>query len=100
MTESQVLEGTWEEVQLRAAEFKGRHVKLIVSDEPAPVSQESSVPPLDPKATAAILFLQEKMKRALTDPEEIRKAEAELDELHRNLDANRRAAGERPLFPE
>ena len=30
----------------------------------------------------------------------IRQAEAELEELHQNLNKNRIEAGERPLFPE
>ena len=45
-------------------------------------------------------YLQEKINRALTDPEEIRKAEAEAADLQQRLNENRIAAGETPLFPK
>jgi len=57
--------------------------------------------PLDAKAIAAIEYLRERARRDYTDdPEEIRKSEAERDELHRALNANRAATGERLVFPE
>ena len=37
---------------------------------------------------------------ATDDPEEIRQAEQELLEFKRNMNANRRAAGERILYPD
>ena len=37
---------------------------------------------------------------ATNDPEEIRRAEEDLAELKRNLNANRAATGERLPFPE
>ncbi len=40
------------------------------------------------------------MKNVITDPEENARAEADLAELHENLNRNRIEAGERPLFPE
>src|SRR5437016_7338009 len=55
---------------------------------------------LDRKSAAAIAYLQEKVNRAITDPEMIRQAEGELDALQRRLNENRIAAGETPLFPE
>ncbi len=55
---------------------------------------------IDPKSAAAIAYLQERMNRAITDPDEIRTAESELDMLQQRLNDNRIAAGEAPLFPQ
>src|SRR5258708_28986673 len=55
---------------------------------------------LDPKSASAIAYLQEKVIRAITEPEEIRQAELELAALQRPLNDNRLAAGESPLFTE
>jgi hypothetical protein len=42
----QVIEGTWEEVAKRAAEFAGRHVRIIVlNTRPAPLPSTSNAPP-------------------------------------------------------
>jgi len=52
------------------------------------------------KAASAIAYLQQKLERDATDdPEEIRKAEADVDELIQNLNRNRIDSGERPIFP-
>ena len=49
---------------------------------------------------AAIALLQSWLENERTDdPEEIRKAEEELEEFKRNMNANRAATGERLLFP-
>src|SRR5687767_15320632 len=49
----------------------------------------------------AIALLNRWIKEDATDdPEEIRRADEEVDELLRNLNENRLAAGERPLFPD
>ena len=54
-----------------------------------------------PKNAAAIALLRGwRSEEATTDPETIRQAEAELEELKRGLNANRAATGERPVFPE
>ena len=48
----------------------------------------------------AIAYLDRKLKEEATDdPEEIRKAEEELAEFKRNMNANREATGERLVFP-
>ena len=36
---------------------------------------------------------------ATNDPEEIAKAEAELEEFKRNMNLNRELSGERPIYP-
>jgi hypothetical protein len=47
-----------------------------------------------------IALLESWIAQAPTDPEEIREAEAEFREFKRNLNAPRKEAGERLLFPE
>ena len=92
----QIIQGTWEDIAAHAEEFQGRQLTLIVSErEP----DNAPSPALDPKAASLILYLQERLKNALTDPEEIKQAEREQEELLHNLNKNRMDAGERPLFP-
>ena len=92
----QVIQGSWEEIAAHAPEFEGRKLTLIVSEE----QPESAPPPvIDEKTASSILYLQERLKNPLTDPEEIKQAEAEQAELLDNLNKNRVEAGERPLFP-
>ncbi len=59
-------------------------------------SDVPSAPALDPKAAAAISWLNQRIAEDATDdPEEIREADEEVAELKRNLNANRAATGER-----
>ena len=57
-----------------------------------------------PKFTAAndplIARLEAQIASAPTDPDDIREAEEDMNELMRNLNANRRATGERIPFPD
>ena len=53
---------------------------------------------VDPESISAIAYLQAKVQRAITDPDEILKAENELEALQQRLNENRLAAGEMPLF--
>ncbi len=63
----------------------------------APTQQ---APVLNAEQQAAIDLLNSYLETEATDdPEEIRKAEEELAEFKRNLNANRAATGERLLFP-
>ena len=52
-----------------------------------------------PAGSLAEAFAQWQAEDATDDPGELRRAEEELDELKANLNANRAATGERPLFP-
>ena len=55
---------------------------------------------VDKKNADAIALLQSWIEEDRTDdPEAIQRAEDELDELKRNLNANRAATGERLVFP-
>lgn len=57
---------------------------------------ERAASPIDAKNAAAIAYLDARIREDGTDdPEEIRKAEEEIEELKRNLNANRAATGER-----
>lgn len=93
MAEQQVLEGTWEEIALHAEDLKGRHVKIIVSDRPAPAGIEEQ----DPTIALLESWLRED---ATDDPEEIRRAEQDLAQFKRDMNAARKEAGERLLYPE
>ncbi len=74
---------------------------LAASLPPKPASEAAPFPlTLDAKGVAAIAYLQEKVNRAITDPDAIRKSDAELEALQRRLNENRIGAGETPLFPE
>ncbi len=53
----------------------------------------------DQERDNAIALLRSWAADAPTDPEEIRKADAEAAELMENLNRNRIESGERPLFP-
>jgi hypothetical protein len=56
--------------------------------------------PLNAEQSAAIALLNSYLETESTDdPEEIRKAELELEEFKRNMNANRAATGERPVYP-
>ena len=57
-------------------------------------------PTIDAENAAAIALLEFWMAQDATDdPEEIRKADEEFEELKRNLNTNRAATGERLVFP-
>lgn len=63
-------------------------------------SVQTAPPPLTEKKAATIAYLKQRIAEDATeDPEEIRKADAEVQELMENLDRNRIESGERPLFP-
>jgi len=77
-------------------------IKKMV-DERMPDADEGLAKPaveINDKSKAAIALLQSWMEEDATDdPEEIRQAEEELEELKRDLNANRAATGERLVFP-
>ncbi len=64
------------------------------------IAHAKQVVEIDARTRAAIALLQSwREEDATADPEEIRQAEQELEELKRNLNANRAATGERLVFP-
>ncbi|MGO8671131.1 MAG: hypothetical protein ACLQVD_07185 [Capsulimonadaceae bacterium] len=67
------------------------HASVVV-DPPAP-------PRISAKNAAALAYLRKRIAdEATDDPEEIRKADAEVEELIQNLNRNRIESGESPLF--
>ena len=74
--------------------------KLVTEHLPAvTTTSEQPTPVIDAENQAAIDLLQSWMREDATDdPEEIRCAEEEVEQLKRNLNANRAATGERPVF--
>jgi hypothetical protein len=72
-------------------------VESIVTDNLPPLAEAAIVKPvIDAENAAAIAWLEQRMAEDATDdPEEIRKADEEVAELRRNLNANRAATGER-----
>ena len=97
----QILDGSFRDIRepLNALPDTGQRVHVVLWKEEG-VSPEAINPALGTKNAAAIAYLQERLKNAPTDPEVIRQAEAEQEELLFNLNKNRVEAGERPLFPE
>jgi len=74
------------------------YVKKLVKENLPPV-QPAAAPPVDAENAAAIALLKSWIAEAPTDPEEIRRADDDLNELMQNLNKNRIESGERPLFP-
>jgi hypothetical protein len=66
----------------------------------ASTSASVAPPAISAKNAAAIAYLDRRVKEEATDdPEEIRKADAEVEGLIQSLNRNRIDSGERPLFP-
>ena len=76
------------------------HLPELEAQIPPPQTIQRPASGPDAENLAAIALLQSWMVQDATDdPEEIRRADDEFDELRRNLNANRAATGERPVFP-
>ena len=71
--------------------------KLLIEHLPAAPCDARGI---DPENAAAIALLRAWLQEEATDdPEVIASAQKDLDEFKQNLNANRLAGGERPLFP-
>ena len=69
---------------------------LLADSLPPLPSEGQTTPTIDAENAAAIALLNQWIAEdASGDPEEIRKADEEVSELRRNLNANRAATGER-----
>lgn len=99
----------YEEDWLNAeAAQRGVHPADIVRrllDEQIPIPPSSSevastTPDIDAESAAIIAYFDRRLAdEALDDPDEIRKAEQDLAEFKRNMNANSVAAGERLVYP-
>ncbi len=102
MAQQSVLEGTPEQLaRLLGTLSNLKRYRIIELEEsiPSPAMKETS-PVLDAENAAAVAqFRLWREQDATDDPEEIRKAEEELEDLRRNLNANRAATGERLISP-
>ncbi len=93
-----------EEARLSTAAWQtglapAEYVKKLVQEHLPPV-QNAAAAAVDAENAAAIAQLQAWLKEEATDdPEEVRKADADVKELMENLNRNRIESGERPLFP-
>jgi len=89
-----------------AAQSRGidptRLVEALLADSLPPVetvTANAAAPKISARNAAAIAYLDWRLKEEVSDdPEEIRKADEEVAELKRNMNANRAATGERPVF--
>ncbi len=85
---------TWDELMSRRSEIAPDAVLEVRVYEP------EAMPEVTAKNAAAIAYLRQRIaEEATDDPEEIREADAEVNELIMNLNRNRVESGERPLFP-
>jgi len=85
---------TWDELMSHRSEIAPDAVLEVSVYEPETPEKVSA------KNAAAIAYLKQRIAEDATeDPEEIRKSDAEVQELMENLNRNRIEAGERPLFP-
>lgn len=91
--------------RIQAAEQRGIDVSGLIQgvianlpEEPA-VYPEQTVP-VDEKRSAISYFQTRLLQAQNASPEELERADKDVAELMRNLNENRLATGERPLFPE
>jgi len=77
----------------RAGLAPAEAARKLVTEHLPPAEQE-------PRKTASDLLRGWLRDEATDDPAQIQKAQAELDEFKRNINANRAATGERLPFPE
>ena len=79
----------------------GDLVLRVIEERAANVPTARQSPIIDAETDPTIALLRSWIAEDATDdPEEIRKAEEELIEFQRNMNAPRKEAGERLLFPE
>jgi hypothetical protein len=95
-------EGTPRELAPYLAEHpmaRFRLIELEENQEPQ-TGPNDTMPVIDAENAAAIALLKAwREQDATDDPEEVRKAEEELAEFKRNMNANRAATGERLVYP-
>lgn len=76
-------------------------VRSVIEESAATMSAPSPADDVDSHQDATIALLQSWIAEDFTDdPEEIRQAEQDLMEFKRNMNAPRKEAGARLLFPE
>ncbi len=86
-----------QQIGLAPADYLKRLVKEHLPS--APAAPPLLEPDSQEKRAAAVALLESWIAALPTDPEEIRRAEAEHHEFLQNLNRNRIESGERPLLP-
>ncbi len=98
----QIHEGTTQEltsILAHSPQGRFRLIEIEEDQETAALSAEVT-PAIDAENAAAIALLKSWREQDWTeDPDELRKAEEELGEFKRALNATRLSSGERPIFP-
>ena len=85
---------------LPPAEIIKRLIDAQVATTPAPLAPVRPASALTAEQEAAIALLDSWIAEGMAaGPEEIRQAEEELEEFKRNMNANRAATGDHPVYP-
>lgn len=99
MAHEPIHEGTPRELASYLAQHPDRRFRLIELAEEEPASEPSS-PALEEKAKAALALLDAWIAEGKAADEKARReADREVEEFKRNMNANRAATGERPVYP-
>jgi len=107
MPAAQVIEGTWEEIVREAHRFNGRRLRVAIL--PVEERQEDTGPgtqnapsgltiTLPPTGRYAARLSERLAAEASDDPEEIRQAQEDLDEMMRRMNEERIRSGAEPIF--
>ena len=101
MTQHAVYEGTPRELAPYLAKHPDHRFRLIGLDEDEEESpSEPSAPALVDKAKSALALLDTWIAEGQAADEKTRiEADREVEEFKRNMNANRAATGERPVYP-
>lgn len=103
----EVIEGTWEEIVREAHRFKGRRLRVAIlpngerHEDTRPGTQNAPsglTITLPPTGRYAARLSERLAAEATNDPEEIRKAQEELDEMMRSMNEERIRSGAEPIF--
>jgi len=84
----------------RAGEAPADVMRKLVTEHLPPIEDERTREEIARNAPSIALLRSWLAEEATDDPDEIRRAEEELAEFKRNMNANRAATGERLLYPE
>lgn len=96
----QIIEGTWEEIAELAPKLRGYRLRVTIlpATQPEPNLLNATTRRYAARMKASE-YLSARLAAEATDaPEEIRQAEAELEELKRSMKENRRIEGAESIF--
>lgn len=100
MTHQHIYEGTPQELVPYLAQRQKGRFRLIELEEDEGPAQEQPNPVLDDKAKAPLALLASWIAEGKAADEKTRlEADREVEEFKRNMNANRAATGESPVYP-